>query len=308
MPRKLPIALWGLLIFWGAAAFSAPPQLAIIIDDIGYSAPLGERSLRLKGDFTYAILPQAPQGARLARLGAELGKEIMVHNPMSTLKPRPLDAGALTEQMSYPEFQHTLTQNLVAIPQARGLNNHMGSRLTQDPQAMGWLMKRLGDQGYYFIDSRTTADSQAWETARHYRVPTLKRDVFLDHDQDILQIARQVDQAIQLAKSRGYALAIGHPHPETLAVLEQLGPALEASGVALVPVSTLLQRPEAAPQHYTALCLAPPISLWKRPDTLPGVDRPLIVSQQTWLRQALHPALDNPTPLHQNQHLLLNRD
>lgn len=256
------------LSVWGGASAQAQSeaQLAIIIDDIGYSAMLGQRSLALPGAFTYAVLPLAPHGPRLARQAADAGKEIMIHNPMSNIQGLPLDAGALSGDMDWHNFSTTLTDNIDALPEARGLNNHMGSQLTQEAAPMGWLMEQLSARGLYFIDSRTTADSRAWETAQRYQVPSLERDVFLDHERDPEQIARQLDQAIALARTRGYAIAIGHPYPETLEVLEQLQPKLDAAQVTLVSVSELLQnRPESLRQAPGDDCPAPPEPLWHRP-------------------------------------------
>lgn len=250
---------------------SGEAQLAIIIDDLGYSSALGERSLALPGAFTYAVLPHAPHGSRLARKGARAGKEIMVHNPMSNIQGLPLDAGALDGTMNRRDFLEILEHNILALPDARGLNNHMGSQLTQETEPMGWLMEALAERGLYFIDSRTTADSRAWETARRYRVPSLERDIFLDHERDKAQIQHQLELAIALARRRGYAIAIGHPYPETLAILEQLPAQLEAAGVALVSVSELLQqRPEAHRQADSHYCLAPPRTLWHRVEPEPG--------------------------------------
>lgn len=263
---SLRVPLLALMWLCASASSAKDAHLAIIIDDIGYNATLGERSLLLPGHFTFAVLPLSPHGPRLARLGATWGKEIMLHNPMSNIQGLPLDAGALYGEMDRQRFLTTLEHNLQAVPQARGLNNHMGSQLTQEPHAMGWLMEYLGERGLYFIDSRTTADSRAWETAKRYQVPSLQRDVFLDHERDVDQISRQLDSAIALAKRRGYAIAIGHPYPETLEVLEHAQRRLQRAEVTLVPISDLLQ---ALPEnHWRTLghhCPAPPRPLWHRP-------------------------------------------
>ncbi|MAN53216.1 MULTISPECIES: divergent polysaccharide deacetylase family protein [Marinimicrobium] len=283
------------------ASLSQAGQLAIIIDDIGYSAALGKRSLNLPGNFTFAVLPHAPHGSRLAREGAAMGKEIMLHNPMSNIRNLPLDAGALASGMSHRDFIRTLEDNLRSIPEARGLNNHMGSQLTQESEPMGWLMQYLGEHGYYFIDSRTTADSQAWETARRYRIPTLKRDVFLDHERSVESVMRQLKQAIELARTRGYALAIGHPYPETLMVLEQITPLLADAGVNLVPISVLLERPEAPLSIVGRSCLAPPLSLWR-----PPVGSQSMAGGPDAATEKLSPLVTERRPYRLSQHLLLN--
>lgn len=236
--------------------------LAVIIDDVGYNAQLGERTVALPGPITLAILPKAPHSPRLARLASEHGKEVMLHNPMSNTRDLPLDPGGLTETMDKAGFLATLTDNFERIPQAKGLNNHMGSLLTQQATPMGWLMEFLHARGYYFIDSRTTAASRAWETAQHYQVPSLPRDVFLDHERDTEQIFRQLQLAVTLAQSRGYAVAIGHPYPETLSVLEQLPALLESAQVQLVSISDLLTEvAHSLPRVSTGRCPAPPAAL-----------------------------------------------
>lgn len=236
--------------------------LAVIIDDVGYNSHLGERTLALPGAITLAILPKAPHGPRLARLASEQGKEVMLHNPMSNTRDLPLDPGGLTETMDKAGFLATLTDNFERIPQAQGLNNHMGSLLTQQATPMGWLMEFLSARGAYFIDSRTTAASRAWETAQRYQVPSLPRDVFLDHDRDAEKILRQLQLAVKLAQTRGYAVAIGHPYPETLSALEQLPALLESAQVELVSISGLLMEvAHSLPVASAGHCPAPPSTL-----------------------------------------------
>ncbi|GAB1262873.1 divergent polysaccharide deacetylase family protein [Aurantivibrio plasticivorans] len=219
-----------------------PPQvqIAIIIDDIGYSWRQGADAAALPGPVTLAIIPHSPHGAKLARAGHQQGKEIMLHVPMSNVLDKPLDAGALTEDMPYAMFMRTLHENLKAVPHVRGINNHMGSKLTQLKQPMRWLMETIKDQHLYFVDSRTSPHSVAWKTARETHVPTLQRDYFLDNDVDLASIAFQFGRFLQMAKRNGQGVAIAHPHPETIQVLRTAIPLLERSGVRLVPVSDLL--------------------------------------------------------------------
>ena len=221
------------------------PQIAVIIDDMGYQLQNGLRAIALPGALTLSILPHSPNGWVLARIGHKIGKEIMLHAPMSNIRGLPLDQGGLTEEMNHTDFINTLNNNLNAIPHISGVNNHMGSSLTQKPQPMQWLMTTLKQRGLYFIDSRTSAESLAWETALTHQLPSLKRDVFLDNDRDPEKISTQFLLLLRLAKKNGYALAIGHPYTETLNVLEKNLKLLQENGIKLVSVSQLLQQTAA---------------------------------------------------------------
>jgi polysaccharide deacetylase 2 family uncharacterized protein YibQ len=224
------------------AAEPPPAKLALIIDDLGDRWDYGQRALALPGAVTYAILPGTPHGLRIARLASEEGRDVMLHQPMEALEASTLGTGALDSRMSREQFLQTLRTNLDALPQVRGINNHMGSRLTRDTEAMVWLMAELRRRGgLYFVDSRTISDSVAQRTARHEGVATIGRDVFLDHVRTTAAIEKQLVTAMKLARARGKAVAIGHPHPETLTVLEAALPRFEQYGVTLVSVSQLIE-------------------------------------------------------------------
>lgn len=221
-------------------------RIAIIIDDIGYSLKYGLRSARFPGALTLAVLPHSPNGLALAELGNEQGKSIMLHTPMSNLQQLPLDPGGLTIDMTQQQLLSTLREGLASIPHVVGINNHMGSHLTQLDEPMGWLMEELKRQQLFFIDSRTSADSRAWEIAQQHQVASLKRDVFLDHERNEIQITRQFEYLIDVAIRQGSALAIGHPYPETLKVLEQQVPQLRQQGIELVSIEKLLPTKKAS--------------------------------------------------------------
>lgn len=228
-------------------------RVAIIIDDIGYNLKQGLRSARFPASLTLAVLPHSPNGLALAELGFEEGKSIMLHAPMSNIKQTPLDPGGLTADMLRDEFLLTLRGNLQSIPHVIGINNHMGSYLTQLPEPMRWLMNELKQQQLFFIDSRTSADSRAWEIATEQGLASRKRDVFLDHERSVKAITQQFEQMINLAKRRGSALAIGHPYPETLQVLEQMVPQLRQQGIQLVPIELLLNAPAAQQETLSSI-------------------------------------------------------
>ncbi len=215
------------------------PLVALIIDDIGYQLASGRRSIALPGAVTLAVLPFSPHARALANLALKEGKELMLHAPMEPGNAVRWEGG-LSNDMDRAALRRSLAGMLQALPQVRGVNNHMGSALTANRQAMDWIMEELKQKGLYFVDSRTSAQSQAYPAALSRAVPTAKRDVFLDHDRSRDAIARQFALLIGKAKQNGFAVGIGHPYPETLDFLEQALPELAPLGVELVSVSQLL--------------------------------------------------------------------
>ncbi|MDO3388554.1 divergent polysaccharide deacetylase family protein [Gilvimarinus sp. SDUM040013] len=253
--------LAALVVLCGLSSAAQGAQLAIIIDDVGYNRALGERTARLPGAYTLALLPDTPHSQFLAQLGHQQHKELMLHAPMASLGGLKLGPGALTLEMSRADFVSSLRQSIAQIPHIKGINNHMGSALTSQFQAMGWTMTEARRAGLYFVDSRTTASSIAFSTAQAYGLPSASRDIFLDHEKDRAAIWRQLKRAVALAQKRGHAIAIGHPYPETLDVLEAAsGQWLEQQGIELVAASSLVRR--AIPGTLT--CPAPPVLLRQR--------------------------------------------
>lgn len=217
------------------------PRLAIIIDDIGYHLENGYRSVELPVPITLAVIPHSPNAQELANAGHQAGKEIMLHLPMASHhKDATLDKGGLTPAMAEGEFKDTVRLGLSAVPHIKGVNNHMGSALTEKTEAMQWLMDELKQTSFFFIDSRTSALSQAQMIAEQNQIPSASRDVFLDNSRRHEDILTQLEKAIHQAKRTGHAIAIGHPYPETLEVLERLGPPLRVAGIEFVHISTLL--------------------------------------------------------------------
>lgn len=243
----------------------AQGRLAIIIDDIGYNLALGKRTTDLNGDFTLAVLPFTPHGIELAERAHRRGKEIMLHAPMSNRHNYPLGRGGLVSGMERSEFLAVLRRNLANIPYVKGVNNHMGSQLTEQAEPMRWLMEELKTRKLYFIDSRTSARTQALIVAEKIQLPSAKRDIFLDDERTQSNIKYQLLRALKKAQQQGSAIAIGHPYPETIAELEQLQPLLDQYQVRLVKASQLISpsRVQQQPGRETsAVCIAPPISLW----------------------------------------------
>ncbi len=220
---------------------SLKPVVGLIIDDLGDRLGAGERAIALPGHVTYSILPQTTFSRHLAELAHHQGKEVMLHQPMQPQGDHPMGPGGLSLHMTRQEFISTLRANLESVPHARGLNNHMGSLLTRHPGQMGWLMHELWQQdNLYFVDSTTTNQTVALKVALEHHLPGLRRNIFIDHARDEAAIRAQFQRFVAQAKAVGTSLAIAHPYPETLLVLEELLPTLSEQGIRLVPISELI--------------------------------------------------------------------
>ncbi len=222
----------------------AEPAIAIIMDDLGYSRENGERALNLPVEVTAAVIPKAPHGPLLAQKAAEAGREVIIHLPMTAAAWKGLDAGGIHDGMRPEEIGRVIRDAFERIPQARGLNNHMGSRFTANDEAMHWVMHELAAHGAFFVDSLTTPDSVGTKMAARHDLPFARRDVFLDNERGLLDINTQFNKLIRLARRRGHAIGIAHPYPETLEYLEQALPLLAEAGVEVVSVSSLLSKPD----------------------------------------------------------------
>jgi uncharacterized protein len=213
------------------------PRVAIVIDDMGYERQAGERLLALDLDLTFSFLPHAPHTRNLSRLAREIGRDVLLHLPMEPIDTARWDPGpgALYLSMPIEDLRRNLQDNLAAVPMAIGVNNHMGSRFTANPQAMATVMSILRPQDLFFLDSLTTADSTGYHVAREFGMRAIRRDIFLDNDRAVELIERQIAALIRLAGKQGSAVAIAHPHAGTVAALmssqEQLRTVVEVVGI-----------------------------------------------------------------------------
>ena len=219
------------------------PAIAIIIDDLGYRHPEGVNALSLPGALTYAILPHTPFATRFANQAFSHGKEVLLHQPMEATRGLALGPGGITSDMIEEEVLQVVRENLSSIPHLSGLSNHMGSLLSTREETVDWMMRAVAElsPALFFVDSRTTSGSVIPTVARRNGIATITRDVFLDNSLDPNDIRSQFQQLVKRAKSRGTALAIGHPHSTTIMVLERELANLSDYGVRLVKVSQLLK-------------------------------------------------------------------
>jgi polysaccharide deacetylase 2 family uncharacterized protein YibQ len=219
---------------------ATPARLVIIIDDMGNNFKRGKDALSLPGKLNYAVIPYTPHGKALAGAAVENGKEVMLHAPMSTQDRIPLGKGGLTPELSREEFRAQLNASLEEFPQIVGINNHMGSDLTQRRPQMAWVMQELRSRDLYFVDSRTSQRSVAAKVASEFNVPHLSRNVFLDNVRSREAIQGQFREVVARAQRHGLAVAIGHPYQVTIDYLREALPMLEAQGIELALVSEAL--------------------------------------------------------------------
>ena len=231
------------------------PAIAVVIDDLGVNRKGTAAVSRLDGPLTLAFLPYAANLTEQTRAARAAGHELMVHMPMEPAGDDYPGPNALLASLEPAELVSRVGSYLRSFPGFVGANNHMGSLLTADSRYMSLVMAELRRHGLLFLDSRTTPRSVAAREARRLNVPYAERDVFLDNEIDLDAVLRQLARVESIARSKGYAVAIGHPHDVTIEALRGWLPTLDARGFALVPISAIVARracAEGAPALHDA--------------------------------------------------------
>lgn len=210
--------------------------MSLIIDDLGQNLPRDRQVLALPGPVTAAVMPDTPHAAQFAREAHKAGKIVILHMPMDPA------TGPFAWQPDLPidELEKRLNAAFKAVPYTSGINNHMGSRMTSQPQAMAWLMSDLLHRHKFFVDSRTSAQTVAAAQAQKIGLASVSRDVFLDDVRTEQAITTQLNTAIKLAHKQGSAVMIGHPYPQTLAVLARELPKLKAQGIDWIDIKQMI--------------------------------------------------------------------
>ena len=219
----------------------AGAKLAIILDDLGTDRAAADAIFALPFPLTLSVLPNHTHSVDIAGEAQRRGYEVMLHLPMQSVGNEKSEAQELRPGMNASEVAAILDQMASAVPGAVGVNNHQGSQATADQALMSELMPVLRDRGLFYVDSRTTAATLAFDAARTSGVPTAFRNVpFLDDVAETGAVRKQLDLALREAKTKGEAVAIGHPHPATLQALREILPHAESQGVRLVFASDLV--------------------------------------------------------------------
>lgn len=219
------------------------PRVAIVIDDMGRDIRKLKELFQLNAPISIAVLPYLSHSADEAREAHARGMEVLLHLPMEpqdTAYNNPGE-GVLLTSMSEKEVRARVENGLADVPFAAGVNNHMGSKFTESEPQMRVVLAELKKRELYYLDSRTTPKSVGGRVARELGMRTVDRNVFLDNTRDKAYIKERLNEAVDIARRNGAAVAIGHPYPETIEALREAVPGLRASGVRLVKLSELIE-------------------------------------------------------------------
>ena len=215
-------------------------RVSIVIDDFGPDLGVAKQFASLPFPVTMSVLPHQAHSREIAELAHRKGREVILHLPMEPLDTRENPGrGALLLSMSGDEIRRNISAALDTSPYFDGVNNHMGSRMTRDEQMMKTVLLELKGRDLFFLDSMTTNESKGWKVAMEMKMPTLKRDVFLDDDPSADAVRSQISRLVKIAKLRGTALAIGHPREATLKSLQEAAGRFRKEGIEVVAARDL---------------------------------------------------------------------
>ena len=198
----------------------AQNKLAIVIDDVGYHLKEDAAIFAMPREISVAIIPAAPHARARNQEAKSQGRDILIHMPMQPVSEVKIEDGGLHLGMSATQVNDRVNTAKNIVNYAIGMNNHMGSAATTDPKLMTYLMTALQEKHLFFLDSRTIGKSVAGKIAKEQGVRSLDRHIFLDDSNELADVQHQFKAAIQYARKHGTAIAIGHPRPNTIAVLQ----------------------------------------------------------------------------------------
>jgi len=221
-------------------------RIAIVIDDWGYSLNNAHYLQDIKAPITVAVLPGLPYSKTISRIARENGKQVILHLPLESKANKHPEKNTIYCSMSESEITAKFNQALRSVPGISGVNNHQGSKATEDYRVMGIILPEVKRKNLFFLDSRTTDKSVCGGIAKKSGTRYAKKDVFLDLPSPALKdeklkvyIKRQLIKLCQIALKRGYAVAIGHDRKDTLEVLKDNLPFLEEKGIKIIFASDL---------------------------------------------------------------------
>ncbi len=216
-------------------------KIAIIIDDLGNNKEAFNKLIKMELPFSFSVLPHQEYTGYISKEARKRKYDLLLHLPMEPEDSEKLyGEGFILSSMTPNEMLKQLEYDLKSVPGAIGVNNHMGSFLTQDRKAMAIILGEIKRKNLFFVDSRTTSKTVAYDVAKKLGLKAAERNIFLDDIENEQEVIKQIELLINTAKKNGRAIAIGHPRTETIAALEKMLPALKTNGIEIVPVSKLV--------------------------------------------------------------------
>lgn len=219
------------------------PKIAIIIDDLGNSLESASLFIGFPYPITLSVLPKTPHAAKIGSDAVRQGKGVMLHLPMEAKTGNDkLGEGAIFTKMNDEDIERQVEEDLLSLPMAKGVNNHMGSKASGDMRVIKAVLNVIQKRDLFIVDSWTSSASVLYTTAKSMHIPSAKRDVFLDNERDILYIKGQIKHLLGMAKKDGIAIGIGHPYPETAQALKESIEEFKNADVDFVLVEELVER------------------------------------------------------------------
>lgn len=215
-------------------------QLIFVFDDGGQNLKQLKPFLDLPFPITVAVLPQLAHSADAAKQVRSSGNEVILHQPMQSvnknINPGP---GAITPDMTEDEIISTLFTNINEIGPVAGLNNHEGSAITADAEKMAVVLKIVSENGIYFLDSRTNAQTQVPYVAKELGYTYYERNIFLDNEKTTENALAELEKGLAIANKNGSVIMIGHIWSADFlpAFLQDVYPELKAQGYTFQTVS-----------------------------------------------------------------------
>jgi polysaccharide deacetylase 2 family uncharacterized protein YibQ len=217
------------------------PQVALIIDDLGCNKKNVEELISLPMVVNGAFLPHNKYIDEISEKIIQKGGDVLLHLPMQPLdKPYNPGYGAIYEWMNEEEIRNIFSKDIKSVKLATGVNNHMGSKITQNEKIMRIILEEVKKRNLFFVDSVTTLKSCAYKVAREMGIPSLKRDIFLDTELSYEHTVKHIEEIVSLAKKKKYVVVIGHPHKFTMEALHKYANYL-CSEVEFVSIRKMLE-------------------------------------------------------------------
>ncbi len=217
-------------------------EMAIVIDDFGYTRGPIAGYVNMGRPITFAVLPYRQYSNEAASQALSAGHLVMLHLPLEPISPNEeTEPTVITVGMSDEEIKDKVAKAIAATPGVQGVNNHQGSRVTADRRVMKTVLGVIKSNNLFFIDSRTSGKTVAAEVSRQLGLRTGENELFIDNSSDIDLIKKQLRKAVDMAHKNGSVTVIGHARPNTVIAVREMIPEIEAAGIRLVYANQLLR-------------------------------------------------------------------